>query len=351
MIQTYRRRIWGILLPLFVLVLFFLSLSAGSVIIPLREIVRIICGFPAEKSSWEKIVLLFRLPKALTALLAGSALACSGLLMQTLFRNPLAGPSVLGINAGAGLGVALTVLAAGSAGGASGFLEGFSFAGQFSLALSAAAGAGAVLFLIMIISAKIDSIMTLLIIGILFGYAAEAGVSVLMHLSVAERVQAYMFWSFGSFSSVAWESLGIFAFFTAMGIIIGAAAAKQLNALLLGEQYAHTLGVKIRTTRFIVITATALLAGSVTAFCGPITFVGIAVPHLARGLFKTSDHRVLFPFSAFLGSAAALLADLISQVPGKDMVFPLNSVTSLLGAPIIIWVIIKRKNLQEGFGG
>jgi len=343
------RLVLGLVLILSVCFLFLLSLSLGSVAIPFKEIVKILLGLPVESSAWQKIVLLFRLPKALAALLAGAALSVSGLLMQTLFRNPLAGPSVLGINAGAGLGVAVTVLAAGGGVGGATLLEGFSWFGQVSLVVSSAIGAGLVLVVIMFLSRRIDNIMTLLILGLLFGYAAEAGVSILMHLSVAERVQAYIFWSFGSFSGVTWDSLWVFALFVILGLLLGFGTVKQLNALLLGEGYAFSMGVRIRRTRRLIILSTALLAGVTTAFCGPITFIGIAIPHLARVLFASSDHKLLLPASLLLGSSSALLSDIVSQVPGQDLLLPLNAVTSILGAPVVIWVILKRKNLQESF--
>ncbi len=355
---------WFSALMLLLAALFIASLSTGSVIIPLGEVVRIIAGRPVSVSAWEKIVLLFRLPKAVTAVLAGGSLALAGLLMQTLFRNPLAGPSVLGINSGAGLGVAVAVLAGsalsgarlrgvvGAAAGGAGAAEiggAVLGSGSVPVVLAAAIGAAAVLLLVLFTARKIDNVMTLLLLGLLFGFAADAAVSVLMHLSASEHIQAYVYWSFGSFQSVPAEGLWLFSLFTVPGMILGVGSAKGLNALLLGEGYARTMGVPVGPLRIVIVTAAALLAGTTTAFCGPITFIGIAIPHLTRSLFATADHRRLIPGVILLGACAALLSDIIAQVPGTDLVLPLNAVTSLLGAPVVIWVILRKRNVQEGF--
>jgi iron complex transport system permease protein len=323
------------------------DLALGSVRIPLPDIVRILTGGTPARSSWTAIVRLIRLPRALTALLAGSALATSGLLMQTVFRNPLAGPFVLGVGSGASLGVALVVLLAG--GSASAFLAAAGLLGDTGLVLAAALGAAAVLALVLAASRRVRNVMTLLILGLLFGYAAGAGVNVLIHLSSAERIQAYISWTFGTFGGVTWSQLRILAPLVIICVLGAQLARKQLDALLLGEAYARSMGQEVRRTRIVLLILTSLLSGGVTAFCGPIAFLGVAIPHLCRSLLSGSDHRLLLPGCALLGGAAALLADLAAQLPGSPAVLPLNAVTSLIGAPVIIAVVLKRRNLERSF--
>ncbi len=330
--------------------LFCLDLMTGSVAIGPLEVVKILLGGQAEKASWAKIIWLFRLPKAISAILAGAGLALSGLLMQTLFRNPLAGPSVLGINAGASLGVALVVLAAGG-GPAAGFLQGLATGGKAGLVVSAALGAGLVLGAILALARRVSNVMTLLIVGILAGFAINAAVSVLIHFSVAERIQAYITWTFGSFAAVTWDDMMIFAPVTLAGLAACQFVRKPLNGLLLGENYALSMGLRIMPLRIITIGLTALLTGTVTAFCGPIAFVGVAVPHMARVALDSSDHRVLLPATALCGALVALAADLLAQLPGSQAVLPVNAVTALIGAPVIVWLILKRGNLARTFGG
>ncbi|MCY3992610.1 MAG: iron ABC transporter permease [Caldilineaceae bacterium] len=341
-------------LALLALAAFMLSLAVGSVRIPLDEIVAVLLGGDASKSAWATIVLKFRLPKALTAMLAGAALSVSGLQMQTLFRNPLAGPFVLGISSGASLGVALTVLLAGVAvglGGSTTLLAGISLAGDTSLALSAIVGSGLVLLLVMSVARRVQSGMTLLILGLMFGYTTSALVSVLIYFSVVERIQAYISWTFGSFGGVTWRQLQVMA----PAILLGLAGAhllmKPLNALLLGETYALSLGLNVRRVRLGIIGTAAILAGVVTAFCGPIGFLGIAVPHLCRSLLNTSDHRLLLPAVSFMGATLALGADIVAGLPGSQLTLPLNAVTALLGAPVVIWVILRQRNLRQAFAG
>ena len=338
------------LLTLALLVIFLLSLSLGSVKIPLEQIVTILFGGDAEKVSWATIVLKFRLPKAITAALAGAALAVSGLQMQTLFRNPLADPFVLGISSGASLGVALVVLLAGVAGGTS-LLAGVSLVGDVSLAAASITGSALVLLLVMAVARRVQSTMTLLILGLMFGYATSALVSVLLYFSIAERIQAYISWTFGSFGGVTWSQLQIFGPVTAVALIAAHLLVKPLNALLLGETYARSMGLNVRLARLGVIGTSASLAGAVTAFCGPIGFLGVAVPHLCRSLFATSDHRLLLPAVTLLGAALALGADLLAQLPGSQLTLPLNAVTALLGAPVVTWVILRQHNLRESFAG
>ena len=341
-------------LALIALAVFLLSLAVGSVRIPIDEIVAVLLGGDASKPAWATIVLKFRLPKALTAMLAGAALSVSGLQMQTLFRNPLAGPFVLGISSGASLGVALTVLLAGVAvglGGSTSLLAGISLAGDTSLALSAIAGSGLVLLLVMSVARKVQSGMTILILGLMFGYTTSALVSVLIYFSVAERIQAYISWTFGSFGGVTWRQLQVMAPAIVLGLAGGHLLMKPLNALLLGETYALSLGLNVGRVRLGVIGSSAVLAGVVTAFCGPIGFLGIAVPHLCRSLLHTSDHRLLLPAVSFMGATLALGADIVAGLPGSQLTLPLNAVTALLGAPVVIWVILRQRNLREAFAG
>jgi len=326
------------------LLAFCLDLALGSVTIPLGNVVRVLLGGDADKETWNQIILSLRLPRALTAILAGSALAVAGLQMQTLFRNPLADPFILGISSGASLGVALAVLAAGV--GESALLAGFDLLGDARLALAATLGAAAAFVLVVGVSRSVESNVTLLIIGLMFGYATSAIVSILLHFSIAERIHAYVVWTFGSFSGVDWAQMRVLAPVVLVGLAVAGACVKPLNALLLGEAYARSMGLSIERARFVLIASTSLLAGAVTAFCGPIGFVGIAVPHLARGLLGTSDHRVLMPSVVLTGACVALLADLASQMPGTDTVLPLNSVTALLGAPVVIAVILRQRNLR-----
>ena len=341
-------------LALVALAAFMLSLAVGSVRIPLDEIVSVLLGGEASKQAWATIILKFRLPKALTAMLAGAALSVSGLQMQTLFRNPLAGPFVLGISSGASLGVALTVLLAGVAvglGGSTTLLAGISLAGDTSLALSAIIGSGLVLLLVMSVARKVQSGMTLLILGLMFGYTTSALVSVLIYFSVVERIQAYISWTFGSFGGVTWRQLQVMAPAIILGLAGGHLLMKPLNALLLGETYALSLGLNVRRVRLGIIGTSAILAGVVTAFCGPIGFLGIAVPHLCRSLLHTSDHRLLLPAVSFMGATLALGADIVAGLPGSQLTLPLNAVTALLGAPVVIWVILRQRNLRQAFAG
>ena len=330
-------------LSLAVAVLFLLNLSLGSVAIPLEQVTRILLGFQAEQEAWGHIIHEFRLPKALTALLAGSALGCSGLQMQTLFRNPLAGPFVLGISSGASLGVALVVMA-GS------LLGGWLWADAQGLIIAAATlGSASVLLLVVLVSIKVRDGMTLLIIGLMFGSLASAVVSILQFFSEAEQIQAYLIWTFGSLSGTTWEELRLLLPVVVVGLILAQFLAKPLNALLLGERYAESMGVSLKKARFLIILSTSLLAGSITAFCGPIAFVGLAVPHLCRLLFPTADHRKLLPAVMLGGALLLLVCDILAQLPGSDKVLPINAVTSLLGAPVVIWLIVRRRNISKSF--
>ena len=329
--------------------LFLLDLMTGSVGIGPGQVLHILFGGEAQRASWEKIIWLFRLPKAITAILAGAGLALSGLLLQNLFRNPLAGPSVLGINAGASLGVAIIVLISASGSAGPRFVADMGLSGKAAMVVCAGIGAGAVLTVIMALARRVKDVMSLLIIGILCGFAVNATVSVLIHFSVAERIQSYLSWTFGSFAAVTWNDLGLFAPILLFGLTGCLLIRKPLNGLLLGETYARSMGLHVNRIRLVVIFLTAILAGTVTAFCGPVTFIGVAVPHLGRLVSGSADHRSLLPATALLGSLTALAADLLAQFPGSQAVLPLNAVTALLGAPVIVWLILRRNNLHKLF--
>lgn len=329
--------------------LFIATLALGSVSIPLEDIGRVLSGGEASKPSWNNIILKIRLPKALTAMLAGAALGLSGLLMQTFFRNPLAGPYVLGISSGASLGVAAVVLGAGGGIGAT-FIAGLGLGGDLLLAGAAAFGAGASMALVLLIARRVESSFSLLLLGVMFGYITSALVSLLMYTSLPERIQAYTNWTFGSFASVTWAQMPILAVGTVAGMALTVALVKPLNVLLMGEAYAQTMGLNVERTRLLIIGATALLAGTVTAFCGPIGFIGTAVPHLCRALFSSSDHRTLIPATALCGASLGLLSAVIAEVPGNDATLPLNAVTALFGAPVVIYVILRQRNMQRTFG-
>ncbi|GAB1422372.1 iron ABC transporter permease [Anaerolineales bacterium] len=346
--NPFSKKVWALLLlVLALLIVFLLSLVLGSVNIPFDQVITILLGGEAEKSSWVNIVIKFRLPRALTAVLAGGALSIAGLLMQTFFRNPLAGPFTLGISSGASLGVALVVLSFGTVGGQ--LLAGFGLQGDLILALAASAGAALSMLLVLFMARQIQSSMTLLILGLMFSYMTGAGVSLLMFFAIPERIQAYVNWTFGSFNSVTGSQIPILAVSVGAGLLICILIGKSLNALLLGEAYAQSMGINILRLRLYIVLATATLAGAVIAFCGPISFIGIAVPHLSRALFNTSDHRLLLPVSLIIGALVGLLGALIAEVPGSNLILPLNAVMAMIGAPILIWVILRQRNLQKAF--
>ncbi len=339
------RRIF-VLLWVLLISMFFINVSLGSVSIPLVQTFKLILNLQVESSIWETIFWQFRLPKAIAAIAVGAALSTSGLQMQTLFRNPLAGPFVLGISSGASLGVALVIMASYSFGGV---ITALGFLGTGIIALAASLGAFLVLLLVVMASSKIRDSMTLLIVGLMFGSATGAAVSILQYFSDARDIQAFIIWTFGSLGGITDDEMKIFLPAIIIGLSIAFILSKPLNALLLGENYARSMGVNIRKTRLWIIISTSLLAGGVTAFCGPIAFIGIAVPHLTRLLFNTSDHKLLMPLVCITGAIVMLLSDSIAQLPGSQHVLPINAITSLLGAPVIIWIIMRRKNLQTHF--
>ncbi|GAB2611885.1 iron ABC transporter permease [Belliella aquatica] len=325
-------------------VLFFLiNLSVGSVNIPVSEIAGSFFGEAFSKKSWEIIVSGYRIPKAFTAILAGLALSISGLEMQTFFRNPLAGPFVLGISSGAGLGVALLVMA-GSAFGLSFFSGGF---GMWAVVFAASSGAILVLLLMSLTAWRVKDSMTLLIVGLMFGSLAGAVISVLAYFSDAEQLKVFTVWSMGSLGGTQAGQLELFFLACVLGIIPVLIFIKSYNAMLLGEAYAKSMGVNIHRLRWAMIISTGILAGSATAFCGPIAFIGITVPHMARLVFKSGDHKILFPAAALIGAIVLLFCDAISQLPGSAQTLPINAVTSLIGAPIVIWLILRRNFSKE----
>ncbi|MEH2011295.1 iron ABC transporter permease [Nostoc sp.] len=325
---------------------FLLDLALGSVDIPINEVVKILLGQEPEKATWANIILKFRLPKALTATLAGAALGVSGLQMQTLFKNPLAGPFVLGISSGASLGVALVMLTASAT--TPTLLANLGYLGDFGLVIAASLGAASVLGMMLVVSRRVQDTMTLLILGLLFGYATSAIVSILLQFSSKERIQSYIMWTFGSFAGVTWRQLVVLTPVIVLSLFLAVLQSKSLNALLLGESYARSLGLTVQKTRFSIITSASILAGGITAFCGPIAFLGVAIPHLCRSLFNTSDHRILIPSVIIMGAILALIADLFSQLWVSQMVLPLNAVTALIGTPVVTWVILRR-NSQKSF--
>lgn len=325
-------------LVLLLLAFFVFDLLLGSVSIPWVDVVKSLFG-QSDNEVWTTIVRDFRLPKSVTAVLAGAALSVSGLQMQTTFRNPLAGPYVLGISAGASLGVAIMVLGIASVGASS--LTGL--ATSFSLAGAAIAGAMLVLLVVLAVSVRVKDIMTILILGMMFGSGASALVSVLQFFSSESMLKAFVIWTMGSLSSVAGMQLQVFAIIISVGLVLSIISIRMLNVMLLGDAYAKGVGLNLTITRVLIFSSTSLLAGGVTAFCGPIGFIGIAVPHVARMVFRTANHSVLIPGVMLLGSIAMLFADIVSQLPGFEVTLPINSVTALLGIPIVVYVVIKNQ--------
>ncbi|MBC6427325.1 MAG: iron ABC transporter permease [Ekhidna sp.] len=331
------------LLLLFILVFtFFLSLTLGSVQIPVGEVSSLLLG-SSENEIWKKIIFNFRIPKALTAMLAGSALAVSGLQMQTLFRNPLAGPFILGISSGAGLGVALVIFLGIWLGG---FIELSGTGRSWLFVFSSALGSFVVLGIVLAASFRVRSSVSLLIIGLMFGSAASAIVSIMQYFSKAENIQAYVIWSFGNLGSLSWSELYVMIPLLILALIGAFLLSKPLNLMLLGEDYAESSGLNLRRARTLIIINTSLLAGTVTAFCGPIAFIGLAIPHIGRMLFNTSNHLLLTPIVILLGAILLLVFDIIAQLPGSESVLPINAITSLFGAPFVIWLILRKSNVN-----
>jgi iron complex transport system permease protein len=341
----FNKRILLILAILGVLlvIVFIADLFVGSSKIPATEIFRMLVTGKSDNQIWATIFFNFRIPKAITAVLAGAALSVSGMQMQTIFRNPLAGPYVLGISSGASLGVALLVL---------GFTsritnQSIHYFGNWAQIMAAWIGAGLVLFLILAVSTRVQDIMTILILGILFGSATSAIVSILQYFSHQSMLKAFVIWSMGSLGNLSKEQLNILVPCIIIGLLFSFMFSKILNALLLGETYAKSLGVNIKLSRIMLFISTSILAGSITAFCGPIGFIGIAVPHIVRIIMKSANHYYLIPGSLIAGAIMLLISDIVSLLPGYDTVLPVNSVTALLGIPVVIWIILENKKISS----
>jgi iron complex transport system permease protein len=335
-----------LLIGLGLLVVATLSVCIGSANFTLNEVLGALLGSDKVNAIHRQIIIDFRLPQVVTALLAGAALGTAGLLMQTVFRNPLADPFVLGVNSGASLGVAIVLLVLGPVGLS--LTDGLGASGQMILILASSGGAAATLFVVLVLSRRVD-IMSVLIIGLMISYTIGALVSILMFFSMAERLQSFINWSFGDYGNVSWQQMRYFAPAILGGIGLSCLFMKPLDALLLGERYAQSIGTQAKRVRFFVLLGASLLAGTVTGFCGPIGFLGIAAPHLSRYLFQTSQHRILIPASILIGALLSVSADFVARGPGLDVVLPLNAITALVGAPIIIVALVKQRKLKQLF--
>jgi iron complex transport system permease protein len=318
-----------------------LNISLGSVSIPIKDVFNNLTGGNSSKETWDYIIINYRLPKAITAILVGMGLSISGLLMQTLFRNPLAGPDVLGLSSGASLGVATVIL------GASFLPISFSsiLLSSYGIILASSLGSFLVLLGVLSVSQRLRDTMAILIVGLMFGSLTSAIVGTLTYFSSAEELQKFTFWSLGNLGNLSWSSIVILTVCVAIGLLLCLVSIKPLNGLLLGENYARSLGMNYKRTRLIIIFATSILAGSITAFAGPIAFIGLAVPHIAKLVFQTSNHSILFWSTLLLGAIIMLICDSISQLPGSDLTLPINAVTSLFGAPIVIWLLLRKRKM------
>lgn len=333
--------IWMIALGLSVVIFFIFNLLMGTIKIPYESIFEILMGSETESPIWRNIILKSRLPQSLTAMMAGAGLAVSGLLMQTVFRNPLAGPSVLGISSGASLGVACVVLLSGSLGGV--VLSKLGVIGEVTITVAAVIGSLLIMALIAYVAQKIRGNVTLLIMGVMIGYIANAIIGVLKFFSAEEDIRAYVIWGLGSFSRVSGGQTYVFVFLMMALLPLSFLLIKTLNLLLLGDSYAKNLGLDIKRARLLVIGCSGVLVAIVTAYCGPVMFLGLAVPHICRGLFQTSNHAVILPGSLLGGASLALLCNLIARMPGFEGAMPVNSITALVGAPVVIWVLFHRR--------
>ena len=334
-----KRYIAYALATLVLLLLFVGNLFYGSIDIPCREVLSVLTGGNAQRDVWRVVVLETRLPQALTALLAGASISVAGLLLQTLFRNPLAGPEVLGVNSGAGLGVALVMLFTGG-------MSAFGIGGYLAVLGGAFAGALFVIMIILFLATLLCNNMFLLIAGVAVSYMTSSAITLLNYFSTAEGVHSYMVWGMGSFGGVTMSQMPFFASVALMLLMVSLAMAKPLNALLLGDAYAVNLGVNVKAVRAVALCVTGLLTAVVTAFCGPVSFIGLAVPHIARLSMRSNNHRHLVPATIMLGGAVALLCNLVCQLPGESGLLPLGAITPLIGAPVIIYVVIKNRGLN-----
>ncbi|PIA79363.1 iron ABC transporter [Gaetbulibacter sp. 4G1] len=341
MAETKTYSIAFLVLIVLLILCFFINISLGSISIPNTAIFNSLFG-KIDNTSWQHIIMDYRLPKALTAIVVGSGLGISGLMMQTLFRNPLAGPFVLGITSGASLGVAVVTMGASLFGGAMlGVL-----ASKWSIVIAATLGSFLVLLTVLVVSTKVRDTMAILIIGLMFGSISTAVVNVLSYFSSAEELQQYYFWGFGSLGSLSWHELLILFVIYTLGLLLSLTSIKTLNTLLLGENYAKSLGLNIKQSRLLIIIATSLLAGTITAFTGPIAFIGLAIPHMTRQIFNTSNHKILLPAVFLFGAIVMLVCDSISQLPNSDYTLPINAITSLVGAPVVIWLLVRKRKMM-----
>lgn len=315
-------------------------MSVGSISIPNTVIINSFFK-PLDNSAWQHIIIDYRLPKAFTAIIVGSGLGISGLMMQTLFKNPLAGPFVLGITSGASLGVALTIMGASIFGG---FLASI-LVSKWSMVIAASLGSFLVLLSVIIVSTRIKDTMAILIIGLMFGSITAAVVSVLSYFSSAEELQQYVFWGFGSLGNLTWDELLVLLMIYLIGLFISLSSIKALNSMLLGDNYAQSLGLNIKKSRLLIIISTSLLAGTITAFVGPIAFIGLAIPHITRQVFNTSNHKILLPAVFLFGAIIMLICDSIAQVPASDHTLPINAITSLIGAPLVVWLLVRKRKM------
>lgn len=334
----------SVLLSLLVIA-FLLDVALGSVHIPLKEVLRVLFTAGSRDDSWIYIIEKIRIPKALTAIVVGCGLSVSGLQMQTLFRNPLAGPSVLGITAGASLGVALVMLSAGSITSIYTIKE-LGISGSWLIIVASSLGAALIMVIIVWISSSLKDNVIVLIIGVMIGNITLSVISIWQYFSSPELIKDYLMWTFGSLGGVTGTQLVLLAVVVAAGLLISFFSSKSLDALLLGDNYARSMGLTVKHARLLIIGSTSILAGGITAFCGPIGFIGIAVPHLARALFNTSNHRILIPACCLIGTVLMLICDIVAQLPGSQSVLPINVITALVGSPVVIWVIAGRHKLR-----
>ncbi len=330
-----------LILSLLLLLTLLLNISLGSISVPIKEVFKSLIGGNASKVTWQYIIINYRLPKAITAILVGIGLSISGLLMQTLFRNPLAGPYVLGLSSGSSLGVAFVLLGAN-------YLPVFISSILLSscgIILASCLGSFLVLLLVLLVSKKLRDTNSILIVGLMFGSFASAIVGVLTYFSSAEQLQKYTFWSMGNIGNLSWDSITILSISVTIGLVLSIFSIKSLNAMLLGENYAKSLGVNFKKSRVIIIIATSILAGSITAFAGPIAFIGLAVPHIAKIVFQTSNHYVLFWSTIVIGAITMLVCDIFSHIPGTEIILPINAITSIIGAPIVIYLLLNKQKM------
>lgn len=337
-----------IYLSVLILLLFILDVTMGSISIPFKAVFNIIFNGSKEDEAWVYIIEKIRIPKAITAVLVGCGLSVSGLQMQTMFRNPLAGPSVLGLTAGSSLGVALIMLSTGSITSLYTIKE-LGISGSWLIVLASSLGSAFIMLIIVAISARLRDNVIMLIIGVMIGSITISIISIWQYFSAPEQIKDYLLWTFGSLHGLTENQLFLLATVVAGGLIISFTSSKLLDTLLLGENYARSMGLTVGRSRFLIISSTCLLTGSITAFCGPIGFIGIAVPHLARSLFHTSDHRILIPCCCLIGTSLMLICDIIAQLPGSQSVLPINVITALVGSPVVIWIIMSRNNLKASF--